>query len=110
FFSWPRATSFYVFAALFILTTASQLIVISAQLRWAFRFGSYTIRTIGLVPMAPYWMFFFIGLWWCGRAKNRRQLYLFNAYVLCALASLAKGPAGVALPGIVLIVYLVPPG
>ena len=33
----------------------------------------------------------------CGGArapKNRRQLYLFSAYVLCALATLAKGPAG----------------
>jgi 4-amino-4-deoxy-L-arabinose transferase-like glycosyltransferase len=106
-FSWPRATSFYVFAMLFVLSTLTQLIMISVQLKLNFRLGSYTIRTIGLVPMLPYFAAFFLGMWWCGRARNQRQIYLFIAYLMCALASLAKGPAGIALPGIVLIVYLV---
>jgi hypothetical protein len=81
--------------------------MMSIQLRWAVRVGSYTVRTIGLVPLLPYWAFFLVGLWWCGRARNKRQIYLFNAYLLCSLASLAKGPAGIALPAIVLIVYTV---
>jgi hypothetical protein len=38
---------------------------------------------------------------------NLRQLYLFSAYVLGAVATLAKGPAGIVLPGIVLVLYLV---
>src|SRR6185503_14912530 len=41
---------------------------------------------------------------------TRRQLYLFSAWVLCALASLAKGPAGIGLPAIVLGLYLVASG
>ena len=49
-------------------------------------------------------------MWWCATAKNRRQLYLLSAYVLGAMATLAKGPAGIALPGIVLVVWLVVAG
>ena len=70
----------------------------------------YRIRTIGLVPMLVYFAAYFGGLWWCARAKNRRQLYLFSAYVLGAVATLAKGPAGIALPGIVLFLWLVVSG
>ena len=105
--SWPHARAFYAFAALFILTTLPQLIVISIQLRVALRLGSSNLHLIGLVPMLPYIAAFLVGLWWCARATNKRQLYLFSAYVLCALATLAKGPAGVLLPGIVLVLYLI---
>jgi len=64
--------------------------------------GSWTVRTIGLVRCFRTSPPSFSGLWWCGRARNKRQIYLFTRpYV--ALASLAKGPAGIALPGIVLI-------
>jgi 4-amino-4-deoxy-L-arabinose transferase-like glycosyltransferase len=105
--SYPRAAPFYGFVALFVVSTLPQLVLFSLQLAVAFRVGAYTLHVTGLVPMLPYFAAFGVGLWWCARARNRRQLYLFIGYVLCALASLAKGPAGVALPALVLALYLV---
>jgi 4-amino-4-deoxy-L-arabinose transferase-like glycosyltransferase len=105
--SWPHARAFYLFAAGFLLVVIPQLAVFSVQLVMdGFIFG-HAIRTIGLVPMLPYVIAFFVGMWWCARAKNKRQLYLFSAYLFVALANLAKGPAGILLPGAVLVVYLV---
>jgi 4-amino-4-deoxy-L-arabinose transferase-like glycosyltransferase len=105
--SFPADRSFYSFVALFVLTTLPQLIMISIQVTLVFRLGSTNVRMTGLVPMLPYFAAFGVGLWWCARATNKRQLYLFSGYVLCALASLAKGPAGIALPAIILVLYLV---
>lgn len=106
-FSYPADRSFYAFLALFVLTTLPQLILISAQVRLVFRLGSTNVRMSGVVPMLLYIAAFLVAIWWCARAQNKRQMYLFSGYVLCALASLAKGPAGVALPAIVLVLYLV---
>jgi 4-amino-4-deoxy-L-arabinose transferase-like glycosyltransferase len=107
---WPHSPLFYVFAALFALVTLPQLIVFSVQVTAVFPLGGRVVRLAGIVPMLPYFAAFLGGLWWCGRVRNRRQLYLLIGYVLCALASLAKGPAGVGLPAIVLAVYLVVAG
>ncbi len=103
----PRATAWWVFFALFTICTLPQLIVFSIQLEMVGNILGFRVRTIGLVPMLPYFAAYFFGVWWCARAKNKRQLYLLSAYVLGALATLAKGPAGIALPGIVLVVWLV---
>jgi 4-amino-4-deoxy-L-arabinose transferase-like glycosyltransferase len=105
--SYPRDRAFWGFVALFALTTLPQLAVIAVQLTLVVRLKSANLRIAGIVPMLPYVIAFFVALWWCARATNKRQLYLFSGYVLCALASLAKGPAGVALPALVLVVYLV---
>ncbi|HEY1587203.1 MAG TPA: glycosyltransferase family 39 protein, partial [Polyangia bacterium] len=106
----PRATAWWVFFALFSVCTLPQLIVFSIQLKVSGNFFGFHVRTIGLVPMLIYFAAYFVGIWWCATAKNRRQLYLFSAYVLGAMATLAKGPAGIALPGIVLVVWLVVAG
>jgi 4-amino-4-deoxy-L-arabinose transferase-like glycosyltransferase len=108
--SWPHTTSFYAFVALFALTVVPQLVMISIQVRLVLRLSSMNVRISGVVAMLPYIAAFLLALWWCARARNRRQLYLFSGYVLCGLASLAKGPAGIALPAIVLVVYLVVAG
>jgi 4-amino-4-deoxy-L-arabinose transferase-like glycosyltransferase len=105
--SWPHARAFYGFAALFVLTTLPQLIVDSIQLNFYVIVGNHRIVLRGIVAMIPYIAAFLIGLWWSARARSRRQLYLLSAWVLCALASLAKGPAGLAMPAIVLLLYLV---
>ena len=105
--SYPHAPAFYVFAALFVLTTLPQLLIISVQVHLSFHLGASQVRMAGVVAMLPYIAAFLVALWWCARAHNKRQLYLFSGYVLCALASLAKGPAGVALPAMVLLFYLV---
>jgi 4-amino-4-deoxy-L-arabinose transferase-like glycosyltransferase len=106
--SWPHAPAFYGFLSLFVLTTLPQLLVDSIQVR--FYMGSSRILWPGVVAMAPWIVVFLVGLWWSARAKTRRQLYLLSAWVLCALASLAKGPAGLAMPAIVLVLYLVAAG
>jgi 4-amino-4-deoxy-L-arabinose transferase-like glycosyltransferase len=106
--SWPHAPVFYVFLALFVLTTLPQLLVDSIQVR--FYIGSSRLMWPGAVAMLPWIAVFLVGLWWSLRARTRRQLYLLSAWVLCALASLAKGPAGLAMPALVLILYLVAAG
>jgi 4-amino-4-deoxy-L-arabinose transferase-like glycosyltransferase len=106
----PRATAWWVFFALFSVCTLPQLIVFSVQLTMSGNILGFHVRTIGLIPMLIYFAAYFVGVWWCAGAKNRRQLYLFSAYVLGAMATLAKGPAGIALPGIVLVVWLVVAG
>jgi 4-amino-4-deoxy-L-arabinose transferase-like glycosyltransferase len=104
--SWPHDPAFYLFLGLFALTTLPQLVLFSIQLALIFRVGDLNLHLFGIVPMLPYIATFVFGVVWCARARCKRQLYLFSGYVLCALASLAKGPAGIALPAIVLIVYL----
>ncbi len=106
----PRAPAWWVFFALFTICTLPQLIVFSIQLTMVGNIFGFHVRTIGLVPMLVYFAAYFGGVWWCAVAKNRRQLYLCSAYVLGAMATLAKGPAGIALPGIVLVVWLVVAG
>ena len=41
--------------------------------------------------MLPYIAAFFVGLWWCARARNKRQLYLFSAYVLVRAGVAGQG-------------------
>jgi 4-amino-4-deoxy-L-arabinose transferase-like glycosyltransferase len=100
--SWPHARAYYGFLALFVATTATQLLIDSVQLR--VRAGGLVLP--GVVPMAPYIAIFLLMLWWSARATSRRELYLLSAWLLCALASLAKGPAGLALPALTLAIYL----
>jgi 4-amino-4-deoxy-L-arabinose transferase-like glycosyltransferase len=103
--SWPHAPAFYGFLALFVLTTAPQLVIDSVQIR--LRVAHLGFLLPGVVAMVPYIACFLGGIWWAAHATTRRELYLLSAWVLCALASLAKGPAGLALPAITLAVYLV---
>ncbi len=118
-FSWPHTASFYVFFLVLVFTVLVPLTIISVQLKAAFVLGpvhigryvialpSVTFRDIwGIVPMAPYWALSVWAILWCARARNKRQVYLYTAYVMCGLATLAKGPAGLALPAIVIAVYL----
>jgi 4-amino-4-deoxy-L-arabinose transferase-like glycosyltransferase len=94
------------FFVLFALVVVPQLIVFSIQLRLSVRVGSTVIRTIGLVPMLPYLAGFALALKLCARLRSRRQLLVLSAWVWCGLATLAKGPAGLALPGIALALWL----
>jgi 4-amino-4-deoxy-L-arabinose transferase-like glycosyltransferase len=97
-----------------VLTIVPQLIVMSVQLqpiliplRIPFLHLQWTLRLLGFVPMLPYWAAYAGALVWCSRATNKRQMYLFSAYILCGLSCLAKGPAGMAIPAIIMIVYLI---
>jgi 4-amino-4-deoxy-L-arabinose transferase-like glycosyltransferase len=90
----------------FAVLTLPQLVVDSIQLR--VRFLGW--RLPGIVPMLPYWAAFALGVWWAKKAKTARSVYLLHTWVWCAVASLAKGPAGVAMPALVLLAYLVVSG
>ncbi len=104
--SFPAHGAFYAFAVLFSACALSQIVIDAAQMK-AIHIGSTGRHLPGFLLMAPYAVGFAVAVWWCARATNLRQLYLFSAYVLCAVASLAKGPAGIGIPAIVLFLYLV---
>jgi 4-amino-4-deoxy-L-arabinose transferase-like glycosyltransferase len=125
--SYPDAPAFRGFFWLTVLTIVPQLVVMSIQLKISFRLGPWAIRDlIGLVPMLPYWIALGLVWWGClggklivyvrlvpigiSPIKNLRELYITAAWLLCGLASLAKGPAGLAIPAIVMGVYLVVSG
>ncbi len=60
----------------------------------------------GVVLMLPYFAGFIAFGYWAARTRKKAPLYLYIAGVLCALAILAKGLAGLGLPVIVFLAYL----
>ncbi len=108
--SYPHARSFYLFLVLVLLTVVPPLVVIAIQLQLIVHVGGSRVAIAGIVPMLPYVLALALALWWCVRARNLRQLYLFSAWVLCGLATLAKGPAGIGMPAIVIGLYLLVAG
>ena len=108
---WPHAPAFYGAMALYVLCVAPQLLVNLIQLRsFSLAVFGHTYRVIGAIAVVPFWILFGVSLWWCCRARTRQQIYLWVAYVMGALATLAKGPAGIALPMITLLVYILVSG
>ncbi len=114
----PRAGAAYGLLALIVFTVLPQLLLISAQVPLQLHLRSLSMK-LWIVPMLPYWLCCGLVLWGiCGRGlgfllpaiTNRRQLYLASAWLMCGLASLAKGPAGLAIPAIIIGVYLVVTG
>jgi 4-amino-4-deoxy-L-arabinose transferase-like glycosyltransferase len=106
----PTGAAWWLFVGLFVLLTLPQLIVVSAQVTMVIHLRSATLRISGVVGMIPWFVAFVGGLLWAMHKRNKRELFLLSGYVLCAVATLAKGPAGVALPAIILVVYLVVAG
>jgi len=102
----PHTPLFYGFAALFIVLTVPQLLYNSIELRLAVPLGGRRLILPGIVPMAPY---IALWAWFCFRivhARKRSQLQLNLAYTLCGVSALAKGLVGIALPGVVLMLFL----
>ncbi|MCA1663494.1 MAG: glycosyltransferase family 39 protein, partial [Myxococcales bacterium] len=87
--------------------TLPQLVLFSVQLRCAIRVGSRVWHAPGIVAMSPYALALPLVAWWCARARTRRELHLQIAWAACALATLAKGPAGLALPALTIALFLV---
>lgn len=57
---------------------------------------------------AGYWLLGLAGLLWMLRRERRAQsLYMSGFYIACALAFTAKGLPGVALPGLIILLFLV---
>jgi 4-amino-4-deoxy-L-arabinose transferase-like glycosyltransferase len=103
--SWPHHPLFYVAIGLFTLTTLPQLIVDSIHVRWRVPGGSGVVIP-GIAAMLPFFVGFFAFLWLAARTRYKAPLYLYIAATLCGLAILAKGIAGLGLPVLVFLAYL----
>jgi 4-amino-4-deoxy-L-arabinose transferase-like glycosyltransferase len=104
--SWPHHPLYYVAVAFFVLAALPQLIVNCAQLSWPLSIARQAWVIPGAVVMVPYLAGFIAFLWLSGRVRYKAPLYLFIAAVLCGLAILAKGIAGLGLPVIIFLAYL----
>jgi 4-amino-4-deoxy-L-arabinose transferase-like glycosyltransferase len=105
--SWPHHPLFYVTIGLFVLMALPQLIIDSATVTWAPGFlRRRGVVVPGIVLMLPYFAGFFAFLYFAARTRRKAPFYLHIAGILCALAVLAKGVAGLGLPVIVFLAYL----
>ncbi len=105
--SWPHHPLFYVTIALFVVVAAPQLLIDAATVQWMP--GPLRARNLaipGWVLMLPYFAGFSAFLYWSSRTRKKAPFYLYIAGILCALAILAKGLAGLGLPVIVFLAYL----
>jgi 4-amino-4-deoxy-L-arabinose transferase-like glycosyltransferase len=105
--SWPHHTAFYVAMGLLALTFLPQFVIDALQLVWRFRISGKRMMLPGVFVMLPYLAGFVFLVFHAARVRSRAPLYLYTAGVLAALAVLAKGLAGLGLPVIVLVCYLV---
>ena len=104
--SWPHDRLFYATVAFFAICVVPQLIVNSVQLRVEVPWGQRVFVLYGVVPMIPYFVGFAVVLVLAARLRRRAPLYLILAAILCGLAVLAKGLAGLGLPVIVFALFL----
>jgi 4-amino-4-deoxy-L-arabinose transferase-like glycosyltransferase len=104
--SWPQHGLFYTAIGLFVVSALPQLVVDSIQLRWTFSVGRRFFSIPGVVVMLPYIAGFIAFLWLAARSRYKAPLYLYIAATLCGLATLAKGIAGLGLPVLVFLAYL----
>lgn len=108
--SWPHHPLFYATLGFFALITLPQLFVDSFQLRitpaWTKTLLGHEQMMYGIVHMWPYWLGFFLFVFFAARARFTAPLYLYLAAMMCGLAVLAKGLAGLGLPIIIFVAYL----
>ena len=67
---------------------------------------AHIVRVPGVVIMLPYFLGSAAFFYFASRMRYKAPLYLFIAAILCGLATLAKGLAGLGLPVLVFIAYL----
>jgi 4-amino-4-deoxy-L-arabinose transferase-like glycosyltransferase len=104
--SWPHHPLFYTAIGLFTVAALPQLVVNAIQLKWTFTIGHRPVMIPGVAVMIPYFVGFLAFLLLSARARYKAPLYLFIAATLCGLATLAKGIAGLGLPVLVFLAYL----
>jgi 4-amino-4-deoxy-L-arabinose transferase-like glycosyltransferase len=104
--SWPHDPVFYASVALFVVVALPQLVWNSIFLRWTPAVAGRTFVIPGITVMFPYIVGFVAFLWLSARVRYRAPLYLFIAAMLCGVATLAKGIAGLGLPVIIFVAYL----
>jgi 4-amino-4-deoxy-L-arabinose transferase-like glycosyltransferase len=104
--SWPDHPLFYLAMALFAVSALPQLVVNSIQLKWSFTVLHRGVTLRGIVVMLPYIAGAGAFFYFASRTRYKAPLYLYIAAVLCGLATLAKGLAGLGLPVIIFLAYL----
>jgi 4-amino-4-deoxy-L-arabinose transferase-like glycosyltransferase len=103
--SWPHHPIYYTTIALLALTVLPQILADSIQLSWRLPIKrNFTLP--GTIVMMPYLAGFVVFLWLTARTRYKAPFYLHLASILCGLAMLAKGLAGLGLPVIVFLAYL----
>ncbi len=105
--SWPHARAFYGFLILYGLCVVPQLVINLVQL------GGFNMmilgrayRIAGVAAVLPFVLLFLLSLYFLPQAQTRRSIYLWVAYLMGALATLAKGPAGIAMPVMTVLLFL----
>jgi 4-amino-4-deoxy-L-arabinose transferase-like glycosyltransferase len=104
--SWPHHRLFYASLVVFVLATLPQLAYNSVALRWPILVAGHALVIPGFLAMLPYWWGFVAFVWLSARVVYKAPLYLFIAATLCGVATLAKGLAGLGLPVIIFLAYL----
>ncbi|HEX3696976.1 MAG TPA: glycosyltransferase family 39 protein [Polyangia bacterium] len=104
--SWPHHGLFYGGLILFALVCIPQLIIDSYQLKVEIPWRDHTVKMYGAVAMIPYYLGFAAFVFLAARTRYKAPLYLYIAAILCGLAVLAKGLAGLGLPLIIFLAYL----
>ena len=105
-FSFPKHRLFYVTVGVFLLLMLPQLAVNSFQLKFRIPLFGRSLLVYGAVAMIPYYIGSVAFLFAAARARYKAPLYFYLAAMLCGLAILAKGLAGLGLPLIVFVAYL----
>jgi len=106
-FSWPHHRLFYVTIAVAVLTAVPQFVVDSIQLQWkVFPNRANSPVLTGFLVMLPYIAGFIAFVYFTARTRFKAPFYLYLAGLMCALATLAKGLAGLGLPVIVFLAFL----
>jgi 4-amino-4-deoxy-L-arabinose transferase-like glycosyltransferase len=104
-FSWPHHPLYYTMVGLLALTVLPQVVANSIQLVWPLP-AKLRITIPGWVAMLPYIAGLLAFLYFTARTRYKAPFYLYLASILCGLAMLAKGLAGLGLPVIVFLAYL----
>lgn len=106
-FSWPHSPAFYGFLAVYLLCVLPQLLLNLIQLQsFVLVVFNQSRRVPGAVAMLPFVVLLAVSLHLSAQARRRRTLYLWTAYLMGGLATLAKGPAGIAMPILAIFLYL----
>jgi len=106
FWSWPHHPLFYGTLALMALVVIPQLVIDSTQLKVVIPWGGRDLKMYGAIAMIPYYLGFALFVLLAARTRWKAPFYLYLAAVMCGLAVLAKGLAGLGLPVIVFVAYL----
>src|SRR4051812_47257688 len=105
--SWPHHPLFYATIVLLTLTAVPQFVIDSIQMTWrVFPNRKDSLVLPGFLVMVPYIAGYVAVLIWSARTRFKSPFYLYLAGILCGLAMLAKGLAGLGLPVIVFLAYL----